>query len=763
MIGNRISLLLLALLLLLVFVAEAKREVQPLYLNEKPIDFSIQDTEHTHRHLATFELIIVQRNLSIAPIPDPLLVLDKHTAVVFSRTFVRTDGDHITPYTAGYKFTPRCVFPVIVRTTPEYRLKAAKKVGFNLWVVSNYSTEWPTVQSLAEDASVLLIENKPPMRLYSKRAREVHLNNTSALPDGSGIIIAMSDSGLDTSHCAFFHEGYTVPEGSQSVVPINHPVVASYVTAIPGVTDYRCRDGCHGTMTASEAVSRNCGDFVGMATGARIAFYDFSSSETDDYIEMPLVDGPGIRTYYEWVEEVFGIGQASVLSGSWGAYTHGIYDSLTSEMDRIAFEKPTKCIVHSAGNDGDRPTMRYPSAPGLGKNVIAVGAVFGTDPTAVADFSSYGPLPINGRDSPTVYSLGVNEIVAYGYYYPDVGHLQDVSMDGTSASAPIIAALIARHKHSFKMRNGGQDAYCALSYAALLATSKPVERRVQRGTGKVLGTFDTSKSYGVPVFNYIGMEDMGILTNSEREKAYCYQALEPIPEGLSIAATFTDKQSSAYSSVNLINDMDVSVFIDYTMVFSGEDGRNPHERYRHLSQINKDSVIRVVIYESDGLIYENMPYGLYLNTDKLQRMETCGTCTGHDTTVCGQSMYTYCNVTTGKMTSCLPTRNAAISESTKINPCTTSKYNGMTVNGQCIPVTCVTGYYFDASSMQCKCVPGMFKDNNRMCNDQNEYVLILAEEETSPPEATEEAYGETIRLSAVVAFLIVLLTLSIIN
>lgn len=658
--------------------------------------------------------------------------IDKDTVLVKASSYVNQPGDTIAVFSTEYKSFPGVTFPVTVKVVAGYILGDGIRVGPDLWKLKKPTVLWPTVETLASNPNVITFDTDHPLKLFSRGARNSMMNYSHNLPDGDDEIIGFPDTGFDLSHCGFDDPESTYVTGSQSVIPGSHPKIAAYVTAIPGVTDYRGSDGSHGTATACQGICYDCGIVVGMATKARGTFYDITPQGSDSIIRLPLVDGPGIRTFWEWLVEIFTIGRADVVSISWGADTGGYYSLMESELDGVLFDLPEKNAFIASGN-------WFASSPGLSKNGVSSGAVFGTNTKRVPDFSYYPPLPESGRIVPIMYAPGVFEELAYGYYEPDIHHNHHFNEDGSSFAPPTLAGLQAKYRQSYRMRHNGQKPLGALCTAVFLAASVPVDSVYTSGTSPPMKLYDLDpdRTYGMPVISFIPMEESYTFDweNEELpEKAYCYRVTETSQDAIRIAMAFYDYKSLANSNVNLVNNMDMRVFINHEQVYHGQDTLHTHERYTIHGGVVKDTTIRVVVYENDYTFYRRIPMGLSLHSTRLQRLDTCGTCDAMDTESCLTGKK-YCNSTLGVMSKCLPSSNVAITDVHGVT-CGTERFSGILVNGLCVPTVCNDGYYFDTTTSSCKCVLGFRKSSQYVCAEGDQYVELFVNEEGDNEDST---------------------------
>jgi hypothetical protein len=701
---------------------------------------------------------------------DYCAIVAKDVYIVALQSYIPDDvEDVVTAYHNDYKGDGALEFPLEVKTCGDASDLGGKRQGDHLVVLTRPTTKYPDAASVMAHPAVLWINKQQVLELYSQSARAAHrLTTNTVLPNGQGMTIAIADTGIDVHHCAFYDSETDLPHESQSVLPTQHSKIASLVTAVPGVTDYRGSNGAHGTGVVGAAVGYDCGTTIGMAPGARVAFYDMSPVGTDELV-LPLSDGPGVRTFYEYLDEVFTVGQATVFSGSWGAQNGGQYDSLSSEMDGVQYNHPRVSLVFAAGNDGNKAN-RLPSSPSSCKACNSVGAVFADaqyyesvwddaserpeayGQTKVVAFSSFGPLP-SGRANPIVYSPGVFEAAPYGYYHPVLGHVTDSLVSGTSYSAPNVAAIIARYQQNYMARHNGVVPYGALATAMLLATSVPVTHRVgltQQGAGSTLGVFNTSTSYGVPVIEYIGQDKEGIVTTADNRHAFCYVAIEDMSL-VKIAMAFTDRKHVPYASTVLVNDLDMDVYVGHSLEHALQDRVNPHERVT-IQNVTAGTTLRVVVKEKDGTAMGNAYFGVYVaGRHFAEATDPCSTCEPTTTSPCGDTgTLRYCDVSTGTMTPCVGRVNTEFVD--VLSDCRGDTYDGLTVGAQCVPVQCDEGYYY--SNGLCRCFEGVYKDNERCAN--NVFVVMTEEVVVAEESASGRPNGPSwaVRALAIAAVVI---------
>lgn len=258
---------------------------------------------------------------------------------------------------------------------------------------------------------------------------------------GTGQIVAVVDSGLDSDMCFF-----RVLNGVNAVTD-----AASAITDEPGplfpqnkVIGYWVQedadaydgDNFHGTHTAGTAAGDDFktpssptsggvdrGD--GMAPNAQILFQDIGAADGN------LRGGNPYDLFLQAHR-----GGARVHSNSYGSPSKGAYTAYDQLVDQFLFDHDEMTIVFSAGNDG--PAVTSTGSPSNAKNVITVGAVSTGLSTSVTVFSSRGPT-VDGRIKPDIVAPGSGIVSAGGDGVHDSNNCGTSTKQGTSMSAPTVA------------------------------------------------------------------------------------------------------------------------------------------------------------------------------------------------------------------------------------------------------------------------------------------------------------------------------------
>ena len=711
--------------------------------------------------------IVVHRTTQ--PYPDPALILGKGFYLALRSLYRPADGDQVAPWTVQHKSpaanaTAELSFPLLVRC---FDGSCAQSLGTDAkeWYKKRYRVTNGNLTEILEHPDVLYVERLSPIRFNSLDALET-MYVPAAPTDpaqrarlGQGVTIAISDTGLDYYHAAFYDPADPTPRLGNLYPDPTHSKVASYVTAIPGYTDYSCEDGCHGTAVVGAAAgfATALGE-TGNAPGARVAFYDMSpnNQESIQFVEADLI---------EYLLDICdpAIGGATVVSVSWGsADTTGAYDTLSEVFDELATLRPGCTFTVACGNDG--PTGKC-SSPSNGKNVDSVGASFSrpeaypfwataaTHPDrytvhTAASFSSTGPLP-DGRMAPLFYAPGVYETLPYGYETRINNHLHYSRVSGTSFSSPHLAATKAEIQRRYRELNQNNTPSSELVRAILITMSERMSGKVMQvhpTLGAVpLSTHPAVQSYGAPRLPQLdltlGASVTGQLTNAEPKRAFCFK-VNRTDEPAVIGASWLDVPGPT-----LVNDLDFRVFANHTPAYPiYYDGVNSHDRIEVWVSPNVTTA-RILVYEADGVI-QGGTQTFALHFANVLEVYECGTCAGFETQPCGDGGVRVCNVTNGNFISTCFLSNDTVAHAATDNPdaCSDMLGTGFLANdtSTCLHTQCATGYYL-VSEHQCGCVPGTEAlcgpaDQVRQCTPEGAgYSLCYSKYATEKPNSGQSS------------------------
>lgn len=307
--------------------------------------------------------------------------------------------------------------------------------------------EGQSVQKVWLDAPVEALDAISAPQIGAPAAWEAGL-------DGTGAVVAVLDSGIDTTH----------PDLDEGVVIAEKDFTGS------GSAKDQAGHGTHvasivaGTGEASDGANR------GIAYGAKLLngrVLDARGSGQESWI----IDG------MEWAAEQ-GADVINMSLGVQGDYTDGT-DPGALAVDSIS-ERYDTLVVIAAGNDGTRGSTTV-TTPGTAQSALTVGAVDEWD--QVASFSSTGPRFGDAGVKPDVTAPGAWILAARAAgTRPDVPAEDEyVYNGGTSMAAPAVAGAAAIVKAARPELDG--EALKAL----LMGTAQPTAGNVwKEGAGKIL-------------------------------------------------------------------------------------------------------------------------------------------------------------------------------------------------------------------------------------------------------------------------------------
>ncbi|MFI8895785.1 S8 family peptidase [Streptomyces paradoxus] len=332
----------------------------------------------------------------------------------------------------GYDDARRSDVPLIVtfkgKKTPSMSpfTEAGARMGRALPVVNGKSMR--SVKKRADDFwdTVTTEESAAVEKVWLDGRRKASLDKSvpqigaptawAAGYDGTGVKVAVLDTGVDSSH----------PDLAQQLV---------------GERDFSGSDGTgdkfgHGTHVASTVAgtgAKSEGRFKGVAPGAKILngkVLDDTGSGSDS----------GIIAGMEWAVAQ----DADVVNLSLGGTDLPGTDPVEEAVDRLSAESDTLFVV-AAGNEGEFGEGTVGS-PGSADSALTVGAVDKSD--ALADFSSRGPRVGDSGVKPDLTAPGVEITAAAAAGSPverehPAGVPGYATLHGTSMATPHVAGAAA--------------------------------------------------------------------------------------------------------------------------------------------------------------------------------------------------------------------------------------------------------------------------------------------------------------------------------
>lgn len=235
--------------------------------------------------------------------------------------------------------------------------------------------------------------------------------------DGSGVLIAMFDTGFNQSHPAFNE--------------MDVQQVYDFVDRDADVSTLFLSN--HGDNCLSIVGGYDPGELVGPAYGA-----SYILARTEDISSETRVEEHNWLAAVEWADSLGADIISSSLAyfdfdGTGEDYPFSALDGQTTVVTRAANIAASRgiLVVNSMGNEG--PGVSSLWAPADSPHILSVGAI-NPDET-IASFSSRGPTA-DGRIKPDVVAQGTSVYLASGSSSYRTGQ-------GTSFSAPLISGLAA--------------------------------------------------------------------------------------------------------------------------------------------------------------------------------------------------------------------------------------------------------------------------------------------------------------------------------
>jgi hypothetical protein len=432
------------------------------------------------------------------------------------------------------------------------------------------------LQKLAASPAVLWVEPGPSIKLYDEVASKIvggdagpgRLLAQELGYDGSGVTVAVADSGLDTGEAVTMHPdllgrvtGFFF-YGDLTDASDEH----SHGTHVAGIVA--------GNGSASERDEDGALFGLGVAPGAKIVAQRLFDAEGGYH---PPADG------FEMLTRDATSAGADIGSNSWGDDTQGRYDISAMEFDALvrdanglAFGDQPYILEFSAGNAGPGPQTI--GSPAVAKNVIATGAsvnnrfnlpleeftIYDTGQETMADFSSRGPCE-DGRIKPDVVAPGTWIASLRSEYANDDFAWWPISDEymyqgGTSQAGPHVSGAAAVFVQYWREAHTNQTPSPALVKAALIHSAVDMDDSVEtdpvpnmdEGWGRV----DLTQIIGTPRAHEF-VDQTSLLASGQ---TYEQRVLVDDPdEPLKITLVYTDLPGFPGAVPALVNDLDLEV------------------------------------------------------------------------------------------------------------------------------------------------------------------------------------------------------------
>ncbi|MDW7731772.1 MAG: PGF-pre-PGF domain-containing protein [Methanolobus sp.] len=434
--------------------------------------------------------------------------------------------------------------------------------------------------------------------------------------DGSGQIVAVSDSGLDTGNKDTIHED------------LRGRIIDIYDIAGDGSADYNG----HGTHVAGSIAGNaflSNGQYAGMAPEAELVFQAIGTY--DKRLDVPAdLNDLFLQAYNTNAS-------TRIHSNSWG-YTNdsGNYSSRAYQVDKFVWEHPDMLILFAAGNQGKDVELPYGivdtdsiTPPATAKNCLTVGASE-NNRTSINTYSSLIGAGLGGPyDSPVLNNdLAANNIEGVAAFSsrgptddsrikPDVvapgtfirstksslisGTSSYTYMSGTSMATPIVAGSAALVRQYYTDIENLANPSAALLKATLINGAhdmtpgqygteeyQEIESRPDNSSG--WGRVDVENSLFAQYPDVIAYFDKETIvdTGDFREFNYGY-----IKEGEPLRATlvWTDYPAAVFVGKVLVNNLDLTVTGIEDTYYGNYDRNNAPDTINNVEGIEIDETV----------------------------------------------------------------------------------------------------------------------------------------------------------------------------
>lgn len=414
------------------------------------------------------------------------------------------------------------------------------------------------VQNAARDGRILWTEPVAEMEIHNSIARAISGvvsidNDASFVLDGSGEMIAITDTGLDRDH------------------PDIDGRVAAVYTQFGLDTSPADTNGGHGTHVTLTAIGDGSGDSTsrGIAPEASVTMYALEHDPTGVFGRQGSI--------YDLLADAKQK-TARIAINAWGLNgNYGEYTADSRSVDQFVKDERTLLPVFSVG-DWDGTGISSVTAPSTAKNVLSVGVSTtgsgGSAPAGSVDqISRLGPT-VDGRIKPDVVAPGIdicsgraeearNPIGnACGSGAHANGDPLYMTVSGTSQSASVAGGLASLTREFLREQVGIQSPSASLIKAALINGADdlgaPDVPNNEEGWGQLNlanTVMPTNSGSSLSTFYDDGktlQPSFGLLYELDLDPA----------DGLEITLAWNDEPgsaNSAQSEAKLVNDLDLIV------------------------------------------------------------------------------------------------------------------------------------------------------------------------------------------------------------
>lgn len=529
----------------------------------------------------------------------------------------------------------------------EMKLPASAKwqsLSHNLFLLTvDYRHLNATRFKLYEYPKVVFFDLIPKYETNVKYSQEIVAgvkHNEEPLLTGKGEIIAIMDTGLDTSSCLFNRESisdksftftgfntlskFTNRKGAKGERIQAYISLDLYDGIAETKSDFVAEKNDHGThvtgLAAGDDSSCPEGERLGIRSDSKIIFVDVERSQKEEE------NGLDIPASIEGVMQLLYDSGARIFSNSWGA-NHNAYTFHAMEIDKFVYFHDDFLVLFAAGNNG--PGEGTIGSPATFKNGIAIGASqnkaesftikgeywsppFRPNTTFkyvgneenLAAFSSRGPTS-DGRTAPLLVAPGEYTLSARAH--PGTNSSIWLEMRGTSMATPNALRHFARLRQFIRQQLKQEPSVALLSAVSvtLAHTLRGRDAYCRYYEGSIIGlTLSHHPSINDQGFGrlsiieqqlpFVYYKDRISFSTFSAPQIFCFVVDEPFITDFSVTIAWTDPPALPYAKHALINNFDLQVSINDTTFYSLSDSTNNVERIR-IKKIVKGDRVRVVI------------------------------------------------------------------------------------------------------------------------------------------------------------------------
>ena len=446
--------------------------------------------------------------------------------------------------------------------------------------------------SLASDHRVTRVDPGPVLSIQNSNATIISGADFARTMSGvnltgSGEVIGISDTGLDTDHGDF--------DGR-----LRSPVFNLFGPDNSGADS----NSGHGTHVTSTLLGDGSGDSnsTGIVPQATFNFYQLE------------VDSSGILARWGSLYEMFEhslMNDANIHTNSWGSESLvGDYTSDSRSIDWFTNDYPEFLVIFSAGDMG----VSGVTSPSTAKNALSVGAsttgAFGSEPIGqVFNESSSGPTS-DGRIKPDLVAPGVMICSARAEeadlatggdcsnsMHSDGSTPMYMTLNGSSMATSVVAGASAMAREFLRTEVGIETPGSDLIRALLVNGAEDIGEQDVPNSREGWGQLNISNS----LFPKSNGENLSVFYDQERElmpgHSFIYTFEVSGDSGIDVTLAWNDMEGSASADQNasrLVNNLDLVVISPTGEEYKGNHFANGiSQTAGHTDQLNNLERVRL--------------------------------------------------------------------------------------------------------------------------------------------------------------------------